>query len=432
MRYGLRRRHNRLLAVLLASAAVAVPAKAQVGRNDGDGPIVAGNPLQTQAVQGRAWTLEASMASIYDSNFRARTPAEPATRLTPLLRVGAGLPIGRQQLFFGADVGRDVFLGQPEFNRGRYALGGGLEWRVGTRCSGVVGAESLQRLVTVTEQAEFTNAVQKTNVIAGSLGCQTPTGLGFGVSAQRRSLTNDTPQRALFNLNSTVISPSISYGSPTIGQVSISAVINETRFPNRLIPSPDGIVIDGVDILQGRIGYSRGLGSRFQVAVGASYLKSSPKPSEVFAVVDNQIALLPREPFTGSGYDGSLSYQASRRLNINVAASRNVSVSANIGALFVVRTDFGGDLSYQIGPSLNFTAGGRFMQNRYRALLTAPSLVPRNSDTSRRFFANLDYSPVPLYSIGVGIAHMTRRSDPSIFDFSSTTVRLDLRVLLGR
>lgn len=410
---------------------MAVPASAQVGQGSGDGPIVGGNPLQTASIQGRAWTLEAGLVTTYDSNFRARTPAESAVRLSPIVRVGAGFPIGRQQLFFGADVGRDIFVNQSEFNRGRYALGGGVEWRVGTRCSGVVGAETLQRLVTVSEQDEFSNAVQKTDVIAGSLGCRTATGLGFAVTAQRRALRNDTVQRALFDLDSTVVSPSINYGSPTIGQLSIGAVFNSTRYPNRLVVTPDGALVDGVNILQGRIGYSRGLGSRLQVAVGASYVKTAPQPAEALLLIGNQIVLVPRDSFKGSGYDGSISYQPSDRMSINLAANRNVNVSANVGAQFVLRNDYGVDFSYRIGPSLTFGAGGRITRNQYRALLTTPFATNRISDSSRRLSANLDYSPVPLYSVGLDVAHVTRKSNPANFNFSSTTVRLNIRVRLG-
>lgn len=425
---------------MLAGATATAPASAQVGgqvvtpvgAGSDDGPVIGGNPLQTASVSGRAWTAEARLVTGYDTNFRLRTPGESAFRISPLVHVGAGLPIGRQQLFVGADIGRDIFVNKPGFNRGRYAIGGGLEWRLGTRCSGIVGAEALQRLVTVSDQDEFTNSVQKTNVVAGSLGCRTATGLGFGVSAQRREISNDLERRAPFDLTTTVISPNISYGSPTIGQFSVSATFNDTKYPNRIVVTPDGDATDGINILQGRVGYQRAFGARLQLALGASYLKTTPRPDAALTVVGNQIVLVPRDDFSGSGFDGSISYQPTQRMGINFAASRNVNVSPNVGAQFVIRNDYGVDFSYRIGPSLNFSAGGRVASNKYRATFATPLTRVRISDNSRQVFARLDYSPVPLYSIGLDVGHRSRRSDPAEFNFNNTTVRLNLRVKLGR
>lgn len=423
---------GRAFAAVLGVTAIGAPAGAAVRTGGDNPPVVAGSPLQTAIVEGRAWTVEGRFGSLYDTNFRRTITPESAVRLSPLVHVGAGLPIGRQQIFIGADFGRDIVVNQPLFTRNRFAIGGGVEWRLGTRCSGVVGGELLKRMVMVDEQAELTTTVQTTEVVAGSVGCTTATGLGFGGSFVKSSLTNDTVEREPFDLRSTVFAPNISYGTPAIGQFSLTATINNTKYPNRLALTPDGLFEEGIRLFQGRIGYQRSLGSRLQVAVGLSFLKTQPIPQAVISIINNQPVFAPRESFSGGGYDGSITYNPSTRITVNVVASRNVNASANIGAQFVIRNAYGADIGYRIGPSLNFGIGGVISRNQYKDTFVTPGVVPRTSDNNKRAYASLDYSPVPLYSIGVEVAHQLRRSDVPEFNFDSTTARLNLRVKFGR
>lgn len=419
------------LALMLGTASLS-QAAAQTAASDDDGPILAGNILSTPVVQGRAWTLEGRFGARYDSNFRRRADGEAAWRLSPLVHFGAGMPFGRQQLFFGADLGRDIIINQKRFSRGRYAVGGGVEWRLGNRCSGVVGAEAIQRQTFVTEQAELVENAQKSAVFGGSVGCRTATGLSAGGSFERRNVTNDSEARAPFDLRSTIFAPNISYGNPTLGQFSLSGTFNSTDYSNRLALTPDGLVEEGIRIFNGRLGYSRTFGTRLSIGLGLSYIKTDAKPAAVIELVGNQLVLVPRDTFSGSGYDGSISYQPSSRMNFNLVASRNVNVSPNVGAQFIIRNSYGADLGYRFGPSINFATGGRIAVNQYRNSFTTPGEQARNRDNIKRVYASLDYAPVPLYSVGVEIAHQWRRSDPEIFSFDSTTARLNLRVKLGR
>jgi hypothetical protein len=416
---------------LLSGLIVAAPAIA-ASRDGDDAPAVGNGLLQTPIVEGRAWTLIGSVGTLYDTNFRRTPVAEAAVRLTPLLHVGAGLPVGRQQLFFGADIGRDIVINQPEFSRGRYAVGGGLEWRLGSRCSGLVGAEALQRLTLISDQAQLTNNVQTTGVVAGSASCITATGFGFGGSVEHVAISNDLAQRKPYNLRSTVFAPNLSYGTPNLGQFSLTATFNSTVYPNRTALTSSGLVDEGIHIFNGRFGYQRTLGARLQLAVGLSYLKSSPRPTSILGIVNGQIVSVPRDSFSGSGYDGSLTYHPSSRMTLGLEASRNVTVSPNVGAQFVIRNTYGADVNYAIGPSLDLNFGGRILRNQYKRSFTSSGEIARNADNVKRVYVVLDYSPVPLYSLAFEIAHQWRRSDPVDFNFDSTTARLNLRVKLGR
>jgi len=421
-----------LVVAAIVATAIAAPAGAAV-RSDGDDmPLVGFNPLQVLAIPGLTWTLEGRLGTLYDTNFRRTPVPEAGIRFTPAVNLRVGLPVGRQRLFLDADLGRDILVNQPAFSRDRYGFNGGVEWRLGSRCSGVASAAARKQMIMVNDQDELTNTVQTTNSVTATLGCRTPTGIGFGVSFDQRSLTNDTSQRAPFDLRSTIFTPNISYGTSAIGQFSLSATFNETQFPNRAVLTADGPATQGVSIFQGRVGYQREFGTRLQVVIGASYFKTEPSPPAALGIVDNQIVVVPTGGFTGSGYDGSINYSPSSRVNLTLIARRNINVSPNVGALFTLQNSYGADINYQVKPSLNVGIGGSIARIEYKAGFFAPGTVPRANDNFNRAYVSLDYLPAPLYSIGVEVGHQSRRSNPAAFMFDSTTARLNLIVRLGR
>lgn len=416
-------------AFLLAAPAFAAP------NEDGDNEPVSNNVLTTPVLYGRAWKVTGSLSSLADSNFRRTEIAESALRLTPVVDAGVGLPLGRQQLFFGGDFGRDYILGHSQFNTNRVGVGGGVAWRVGTRCSGVAGAEYRSRLNQVLEQAEFTDNVQNTTVYAGSATCQTSTGLGIGGSIRHQDIENERPERAPFNLRSTVYAPNIFYGNPTIGQFSLGATFNNTLYPDRFVPTAAGTVRDGISIFSGRVGYSRNFGSRIQLSLGGSYLKTKPKPDTQLAIdpATGQVIQVPRGGYSGGGFDVSLGYRASTRLSLNLSGSRNVRVSPNVGAQFILTQRFAADVNYDLSSRLSFGFGGSHLKNDYKQGFTSPDEPRlRVSDRLNRIYAQLDYTPVKLYSIGLIVAHQWRKANPSDFDYKSTTARLRLTVKFGR
>ena len=416
-------------ALLVAGPVIAAPSI------DGDNqPVVSSGLLTTPVVEGRNWTAAASLNTVFDSNYRRAPVPESALRLSPALILGAGLPLGRQQLFVGANFGRDFTLGHPEFNRNRSGIGGGIAWRVGARCSGLIGGEHQNRLNQVFEQVEFTPNVQKINVVAASARCQSSTGFGVGGSVRHEDIENDRLQRQAFNLRSTVYAPNISYGTPTIGQFSLGATFNDTTYSGRLVPTPVGFQLDGIKMFSGRVGYSRALGSRLRLSLGASYLKTTPRPATQLSFDPNGLVIeVQRSTFSGSGYDGSIGYQASPRLRFDISGSRNVRVSPNVGASFIVTQAFSADMAYRLGSKLEFGIGANRLQNDYKNSFVSPDEpVLRVSDRTHRIHAQLDYAPVALYSVGFVVSHQWRESNPAIFDFKSTTASLRLRVKFGR
>jgi len=98
----------------------------------------------------------------------------------------------------------------------------------------------------------------------------------------------------------------------------------------------------------------------------------------------------------------------------------------------VLRTDFGGDVSYRMNPSMSFNLGALLSNSDYKQSFSSPSETARISDNTKRLYAGFNYSPVKLYTLQLQVAHQVRRSDPVYFNFDSTSVRLNLIVNYGR
>lgn len=420
---------------VFALALVSAPVAAQLSDND-DGPPLQGGILTTQVTEGRSWSANFALTSLSDSNFRRTSGPnqESSTRISPSVNASAGMPVGQQQLFISGNYGRDYTINNSDFNRSRWSLGGGVGWRLGARCSGVVGAEASERLNLVFDQSAFSSNIRRTSAISATANCQSSAGLGFGGSFGQINATNNRPQQAVFDVKTTLLSANISYGNQAIGQFSIGGSMNDAEYSNRFVLTPDGIVTEGVNLLNGRIGYSRAVGTRFQVTLGISYLESRPKPGVVLQFTpDGQIVAVERTVLTGNGYDISLSYSASSRLSLAVGASRNARASPNAGALFTVQNIFFGNLTYNLGTSMSFSTGINYRIADYvDAFASVAEPVPRVSDNFMRVYAGMSYSPKELFSTSFQLAYNQRRSDPALYNFNSFTALISLNVRLRK
>lgn len=425
-----------IFAGLGTAPAMAAPSTA------GDDPAFGDSGLTTVGpVSGRGWRLGATMTTLFDENIlragdgtNIRPGAERADfRFSPIVNAAIGLPVGRQQLFLGGELGRDFYARNTRLDRNRYAIGGGINARVGTRCTGTVAADYSSRQVLVSELAELVPNSQETLTYGATAVCQSAVGLGFGGTIQRIERRNDSLTRQLFDLDSTVFAPQISYARPNLGRFALSGSLNKVRYPERQVLLPDGnLVDDGVNITSARFGYSREVGSRFTVAAGVSYLSAKPQPTTIVVGLTPP-TVTDRETFSGPGFDGSLTYRAGARLTATVNASRNVTASANVGAQFQVYQRYGLDLDYKLGSAISLGSGITYDKRDYEGSFTSlEEQTLRVQDKITRVYGQIAYSPVPLYSVSFEVAHQNRDSLPDDFSFASTSALLRLRVNLGR
>ena len=425
------------------------PAAAQ--RVSGDNrPFGNGGLTSVEPVQGRGWRVDATVASLYDSNILrlgdgfALPPGYTQSdfRITPTVSAAVGLPVGRQQFFFGGQIGRDFYLRNSNLNRNRYGAGGGLNWRVGRVCQGTLSAEYINQRALLSEVSQLVNDVQETKAFNGNIDCSPPIGIGFGGSVRHEEVDNQNANRRIFDAHSTAYQGYLSYGTPSLGQFQIGGGYTRIDYPRRSVTVATsgtalGLDNDGLDLYNARLGYRRSLGSRITLDASASYNKVKPDPRTIYfpVVVGGGFAFVPneRKGYSGLGFNTVIGYRPSPRLSADFVASRNVSSSPTVGALFVIETSVGADVSYKIGPSLTAGLGGTYDNRDYRgSFASIEEPQARQKDDIGRVYARLTYAPVKLYNIDLEVAHEQRNSKPSIYDFSGTTVQLSLRVHLGR
>lgn len=394
------------------------------------------------AALGRLY-VTAGLDSLFDSNIRRVGRGQPLRfgdsladlRLTPQLEVGANVPLGRQRVFGLVSFGRDFFVENGRFNRNRFRAAGGVNLALGQRCSGQGDIDYAERQSLLSEISELVPNVQQSISYGFQGQCRTATGLSLGGQVRRVQTRNDNPSRTPFDNNSLIYGPTLSYGRPTLGTFSLSATWTDADYPNRLVLVPSGALVrDGISIFQARAGYARNLGPRLALAGGVSVFRNSAEPRAVVELVPPNLAVLVnRGSATTIGFDVSANYNSGGRLTVQAVASRSNQVSVNVGALSRTRQEYGVDVGYRLGQRITLGLNTNYLITDFANSISTPDeLLLRNRDRLFRVVGSIDYAPRPLYAVGLEVAHQRRDSDPSVYSFASTSVRLRLRLNYGR
>jgi hypothetical protein len=416
-----------------------------VPRTTGDDPAIENSAVAGfGAVLGRFYA-SAGLNTLYDSNIlrlgdtQVLRPGQVRAdvRLTPQIDVGTNLPFGQQRFFANASFGRDFYLENTRLDRNRYKLSGGLGWRLFGRCAGTVDAGFTSQQSLLAELSEFVPNVQQTLSYGAVAECRSAGGLSIGGSVRRLETSNDNPTRSPFNNNSLSFGPQVSFRRPTLGTFSLSATWTKAEYPNRAVLVPTGTIArERVDFFQGRFGYARRFGSRLGIDGGIAVYRVTPLPAEILLQPDPTLPLLfllRREGNTTLGFDASIDYRPSPRLTVQAAGSLTNNVSLNVGALSQRRQQYALDLGYRLGRAITLGSAVSYVVTDFRGSFSTPDEpIARLQDKLFRVVGSIDYQPVSLYSIGLEVAHQRRESDPAIYSFNSTSVRLRLRVNYGK
>jgi hypothetical protein len=433
-----------LLALAWAVPALAAPLPPVIDRAADDPNYADSGLVFFSPVSGRGYNLDASLVTLYDGNIIRLGNGQPLrpgaqksdVRISPVIAGNIGVPIGRQQFFVGAQLGADIYGANTQLNRERYAMGGGFNLSAGSSCTGTVAANYSSRQIVVSEQSESIPNGRTVLNYGLTAGCQSPAGLGAGVTLQRIDTGNTALSRESFDVNSVLISPYISYSRPSLGRFSLTANLNYLTFPNRIILTTDGDVQeDGTNIFSARFGYQRDLGTRLQLTAGISYLETSPQPATILAEDADLGILFPlvRDKFSGMGYDLQLSYTPGTRLAGALYFARDVRASPNVGALYQVNTAYGMDINYQMGQAITLGLGGTYTILDFAAGFGSPTeVIPREKDNIGRVYGRITYATPRLFNVSLLLAYQNRVSIPAIYSFDSFSAVLTISFDFGR
>lgn len=428
---------------LVASSMVGV-AHAQNVAGDDDIPGAAGS---VSPVSGRGYMIGASIRTLYDSNIRRLGDGFSAGsdrsrsdfRFTPQVTAAVGYPVGRQQLFVNGELGKDYYARNNFLDRTRYSVGGGLIWRLGRACAGSLTGDARRRQSLLSEDSGRGTNVQEIQSFGFTGDCAPPVGLGFGGGISQRNTDNKSIERRPLDARETTFDAHLNFGAAGLGVFSAGGSYSRFNYPNRdvfvaLDDGSVGQVGDHLNSYSGRIGYARSLGARLSVNASVSYIKVQADPKNTLSVlVPPFFVPNPRQGFSGPGFNLALDYHPGVRFGASLQASRNATSSPNVSARIVVRDSLAAAVSYHIGPSIDTSVGVNYDKRNYKgSFASAADPFVRLRDTSLRGFARITYSPRPLYAVDFEVAHQNRDSNPSIYNFSSTSASLTLRAKFGR
>lgn len=414
-----------LLAVFLTATVLADPLPSQAGLESRE---FAGRDAKS-AIVGRGYSVDIGLDSLFDSNvlreggsFIRTTGSRSDFVFTPSATLQAGLPVGRQQVFTALTVGRDFYARNTIYDRTRISAGGGANLNVGPNCQGSLFAQYSERQGTQLDLIAVAPNKQQDTVYDVSAGCGRARGLGFGGGYTRSETRNGSAIYSLFDSNTSTVSGNIRYNSGALGSLVLTGDYSDVSYPGRGPPAfPSS---DGIKVYTGQVSYRREIGPLLSGNVGVSYIKAVPK------VPTFDLTGARTNPgYSGPGFDVSLNYHPGIRLSAVLSAQRNVTASANVGALYVLNANYGLDLTYRLSPRLSTGAGGSYDTRSYRgSFASAADPLARSSDKLYRTYVQLSYTPVKRYSVNITVSQQGVRSDPSIFNYDSTTALLGLHV----
>jgi hypothetical protein len=436
---GGKRLKNRqvLLGLLLIGSAEIALAQTTASRP----PSFGAQPRPTQTVS-RTIGIRAAVDASYDSNAFGLNDALIARgslgqrskddiTITPSLQLDIALPFGRQSAYLRGVIGYDFFLNNPQLERERIQLDGGVNVQVGSGCSGLVNGaygrfrsnpgdifavdgEPLIRSVNTQETRSFGVRGQ----------CGGAIGLTPSVGYQHSENRNSSPFFQLNDSNSDSFDASLGYSRPSLGRISIYGTYTTAEYLNRnVLGLPfdiPNVPNDGVKSYSAGLRFERSIGTRIAGTVAAGYTWVDPK--NLFS-----------SRFRGSSYSASLNVRPYDRMSIDVLASRSAEVSNTVFASYSLTEVYSlnGTLRLNGQTSVNF--GSSYQTRDYRGrFATVDQAVLLSEDEFIRAYVGVAYDLNRRIRLNGLFSQQRRKADNPLFNFNNTTVSLGVSLALGR
>jgi hypothetical protein len=398
---------------------------------------------QASAASARSLAITATVDTLYDSNVVRGVQLNPLNRqahtddyrVSPSLYAVYNRSTGRIALAANGLVGYDFFNYNKYLNSHRYSGGGSLTYHSGSRCQVAVtgnvssrqdgirdfGAPLVDPSGTRTDTAgTVIDNVETSTSYGSNFGCGTPTGrLTFGGGYTHNSASNASVRRKFGDSENDTYTGNVGIGILQPGQVSLNGSYSTIAYPNRATGSvingiPPQLINSGVATYRVGITLSRPIGNRLSGRIGASFLHADPSGGQA--------------AYSSPAYTLGLTYTPSARLSATLSGSRDISPSANVGALYSVTDQLLADVRYTLGRSITLSANAGLVKENYKQGFAIPGEPARGTDTTTSYGAGIAFHPRSLFDINLNISQSIRRSTPPIFNFRSTRVGLTLAV----
>lgn len=321
---------------------------------------------------------------------------------------------GLQRIHIDAEYGRVKFA-QNDFLASSYArASGGLDWQLGTRCSGAIDGNFSRGQADLADQGIIARNTRDVLSVGANGGCRI--GLAFRptIGVRRRSIDNSNPIR--FATDSKTQSANIGLAYDRTGNTGISVGLRTERYdyPGRF----NGTGGAGLRVVR------RAAGARFNhdFAAGASFSVTGD-----YNWLRTDLVAGQRHELSGGI---TMSYRPIPRYGFSVNIEREIDASFFVAAGYVRRDRAEIVSYYTIGPRTRLNLRGAILRNRFRDQAVIPGAAIRSFDRSRTATATLSYRVLRGADIVLETQYNDRSTDAVFGNYDGVRSSVSFRVIL--
>ena len=364
-----------------------------------------------------------SLSATYDSNVARGNEAVATVRdvrkddylYQPSARVDLNLPAGGQVFFLRGGAGYDFYQYNKVLQRERLDVLAGLTTSVGP-CQGTLeGGYNRHQSDLADLVATVTKNIVEQTTVGVQASCATGSSLSEFVGYQHVKSTNSASV-GVVDADVDAVNIGANYGNRTIGTIGVSASYSNADYGNTatLVPvSPALPITTGFETYSAQVTFSRPIGNRFRGMAELGVSKAKPKGT-LSAV---------KQDFTGITGMGSLSYEASNRLNFNMKYHRRVTPTIQDGTNFAILQNIGLDAHYELSSRLGATLGASWSERSFKdQLILVPGLI--TDDKVQSIYGALRMQIGRHGSLSLDARQDIRNTNITLFNYTAYRVGL--------
>jgi predicted porin len=359
---------------------------------------------------------------VYDSNLlrldegvpaaQGRSRDDVVTNVSGVVR--ARISPSLQRFRLDAQVGRDYHARNDFLDRDRILVEGGWDWRIGTRCGGVMQATYSQAQADLAEQGAVLSNRQTALSLLAQGGCRIGVGLKPAFVLSHRDVENSNPLRQATDLEVEGIGAGLSYNRTGRAGVSIGYRRDRFRYPNRVDPVLNVERRVRREVLGVQLDLN--LARRMTISVSADI---------------NWIDPVGRGPVARRTSGGvTASYRPTPRYELRAQARREIDAALYVAADFVVRDRAEVAATYAISPRTRLALTAGVVRSRFVNRTPVPLADDRTRDRTVVFAAAADYRLRRNLALRLEARHDHRTTDGDFGTFAGTRLAASMVLAL--
>jgi hypothetical protein len=293
-----------------------------------------------------------------------------------------------------AEYGRDFHAENGFLDRERVAADVRWDWRVTTRCSGIVQAGYSRSQGDLADQVELVANAREVIDVSASGGCEVGSGWKPTFHFRKTDVSNSNSGQAGADSEVTAFGGGLSYRRSPLAGAEIGYRRIEITYPNRVDPVTGAQSHVSMDVLLGLVNFR--LADRVSIALSGSHqwiAGEGGRSDRAFAGGVN------------------VSADINPRLRLELLAAREIQVPNYVRAAYVVNDRFELGTSYRISPKTRLALRGGYERNRFRAPQISPSGDLRTFDERKYISVEARYRPLRSLDLNFQYQYVDRNTD---------------------